>query len=218
MSKNSKKTAAQARRAKIEEARRAERARERRNRIITITISSVIVTGLLGWGGYAINSANQKDEQQAAEAKKPVSGEKTWDKKKLTQNHVKGTVKYPMNPPVGGDHNQAWMTCDGTVYTKAIPNENAVHSLEHGAVWVTYNDKATDADIKTLSDKVSKTPYTLMSPDQDQSGTITLSAWGKQLSVSKASDPRVEQFFTKYVQGAQTPEPGAACTGGLTAA
>ncbi|MFJ3620654.1 DUF3105 domain-containing protein [Streptomyces iakyrus] len=218
MSKNSKKTAAQARRAKIEEARRAERARERRNRIITITISSVIVAGLIGWGGYAINSANQKDEQQAAEAKKPVSGEKTWDKKKLTQNHVKGTVKYPMNPPVGGDHNQAWMTCDGTVYTKAIPNENAVHSLEHGAVWVTYNDKATDADIKTLSDKVSKTPYTLMSPDQDQSGTITLSAWGKQLSVSKASDPRVEQFFTKYVQGAQTPEPGAACTGGLTAA
>lgn len=109
------------------------------------------------------------------------------------------------------------MTCDGTVYTKAIANVNAVHSMEHGAVWVTYNDKATAADVKTLSDKVSKTPYTLLSPDKTQSGTITLSAWGVQLSVNKASDPRVEQFLTKYVQGAQTPEPGAACTGGLTA-
>ncbi|WP_328690215.1 DUF3105 domain-containing protein [Streptomyces phaeochromogenes] len=218
MNKTSKKAAAEARRAKVEEMRRAERARERRNRIITITLSTVIVAGLIGWGGYALNSANEKDEQQAAAVKKPVRGEKTWDKEKLTQSHVQGTVDYPMNPAVGGDHNQAWMTCDGTAYTKAIANENAVHSLEHGAVWITYNDKAADADTKTLGDKVSKTPYTLMSPVKDQSGTIMLSAWGKQLSVNKASDPRVEQFLTKYVQGEQTPEPGAACTGGLTAA
>ncbi|MDT9698078.1 DUF3105 domain-containing protein [Streptomyces sp. P17] len=217
MSKTSKKAAAEARRAKIEEMRRAERARERRNRIIFISISTVIVAGLIGWGGYAINSANEKEQRQAAAAKEPVSGEKTWDAKKLTRNHVQNTVDYPMKPPVGGDHNPAWMTCEGTVYTKAIGNENAVHSLEHGAVWVTYNDKATDADIKTLSDKVSQTPYTLMSSNQSQSGTVMLSAWGHQLSVDRASDPRVEQFLTKYVQGSQTPEPGATCAGGLTA-
>ena len=217
MSKTSKKKATADRRARIEEMRRAEKARDRRNRIITITISSVIVAGLVGWGAWAINDANEKQDQKAAAAKKPVQGEKTWNAKKLGRNHVTGTVKYPVNPPVGGDHSQAWMTCDGTVYTKAIANENAVHSMEHGAVWVTYNDKATAADVKTLSDKVSKTPYTLLSPDKTQSGTITLSAWEVQLSVNKASDPRVEQFLTKYVQGAQTPEPGAACTGGLTA-
>lgn len=217
MSRTSKKAAATTRKARIEEMRRAEKARERRNRIITISLSTLIVVGLVGWGAYYINSANEKDERQAAEAKTPVSGEKTWDAKKLGRTHVTGTVKYPMNPPVGGNHNQAWMTCDGTVYTKAIPNENAVHSLEHGAVWVTYNDQATAADIKALADKVTKTPYTLMSPDKTQSGTIMLSAWGHQLSVNSASDARVEQFLTKYVQGAQTPEPGAACTGGLTA-
>ncbi|MFJ3658744.1 DUF3105 domain-containing protein [Streptomyces nigra] len=218
MSKTSKKAAAANRKERIEAMRRAEQARERRNRILTITLSTVIVAGLVGWGAYAINSANKKEEQKTAAAKEPVSGEKTWDKKKLTQKHVQGTVDYPMNPPVGGDHNQAWMTCDGTVYTKPIANENAVHSLEHGAVWITYNDKAANADIKALVDKVSKTPYTLMSPANDQAGTIMLSAWGRQLSVDKASDPRVEQFLTKYVQGAQTPEPGAACTNGLTAA
>lgn len=218
MSKTSKKAASASRKERIEAMRRAEQARDRRNRILTITLSTVVVAGLIGWGAYAVNSANEKEEQQAAAAKKPVSGEKTWDNKKLGRNHVQSTVDYPMNPPVGGDHNQAWMTCDGTVYTKPIANENAVHSLEHGAVWVTYNDEAADADIKTLSDKVSTTPYTLMSPAKDQSGTIMLSAWGRQLTVKKASDPRIEQFLTKYVQGAQTPEPGAACTGGLTAA
>ncbi|MGW9028096.1 DUF3105 domain-containing protein [Streptomyces sp. NPDC055722] len=217
MSKTSKKAADADRKARIEAMRRAEKARERRNRIITITLSTLIVAGLVGWGAYAINNANEKEAQKAAAAAKPMSGEKVWDAKKFTRNHVQGKVNYPMNPPVGGDHNPVWMTCDGSVYTKAIPNENAVHSLEHGAVWVTYNAKASAADIKTLADRVSKTPYTLMSPDKSQSGTITLSAWAHQVSVNTASDPRVEQFLTKYVQGPQTPEPGAACTNGLTA-
>jgi hypothetical protein len=217
MSKSSKKATQAARRAKVEEMRRAEQARDRRNRILTWTISALVVGGLIGWGGYALNSANEKEEQQAAAAKKPVRGEKAWDAKKLGRDHVEGAVDYPMNPPVGGNHSQAWMTCDGTVYDKAIPNENAVHSLEHGAVWVTYKAGTPEADIKMLSDKVSRTPYTLMSPNEEQSGTIMLSAWSRQLTVDKASDPRVEQFFTKYVQGEQTPEPGAACSNGLTA-
>ncbi|MFJ6894896.1 DUF3105 domain-containing protein [Streptomyces hokutonensis] len=218
MPKTSKKQAAADRKARIEAMRRAEKARERRNRIITITLSTVIVAGLVGWGAYAINNANEKKDQKAAAAAKPISGEKTWDAKKLGRTHVETKVDYPMNPPVGGNHAPQWMTCNGNVYTQAIPNGNAVHSLEHGAVWVTYNDKATTADLKTLADKVTKTPYTLMSPDKTQSGTVMLSAWGHQLSVKTASDPRVDQFLTKYVQGAQTPEPGAACTNGLTAA
>ncbi|MER6563947.1 DUF3105 domain-containing protein [Streptomyces sp. NPDC001027] len=217
MSKTSKKAAAASRKDRIEEMRRAERARERRNRILTITVSGVIVTALVGWGAYAIDAANEREEQKAATAKKPVRGEKTWDTKKLGRNHVASAVTYPMQPPVGGDHHQAWMTCDGTVYTQAIANENAVHSLEHGAVWVTYNDRAAEADVKALAARVDRTPYTLMSPVRTQAGTITLSAWGRQLTVEKASDARVEQFLLKYVQGAQTPEPGAACTGGLTA-
>jgi hypothetical protein len=119
-----------------------------------------------------------------------------------------------MKPPVGGDHDQVWMNCNGDVYKEAIPDMNAVHSLEHGAVWVTYTDKAPAADVTKLTEKVKKTPYSLMSPYKGQTGAIMLSAWGKQLTVDSAADPRVDQFFTKYVQGPQTPEPGAACTGG----
>ncbi|MFI6407458.1 DUF3105 domain-containing protein [Streptomyces sp. NPDC050548] len=218
MSKTSKKKAAVDRKARIEAMRRAEKARDRRNRVLTITLSTVIVAGLVGWGAYAVNNANEKKDRKAAAAAEPISGEKTWDAKKLGRNHVETKVNYPMNPPVGGNHAPQWMTCNGNVYTQAIPNENAVHSLEHGAVWVTYNDKAATADLKTLADKVTKTPYTLMSPDKTQSGPIMLSAWGHQLGVKTASDPRVDEFLTKYVQGAQTPEPGAACTNGLTAA
>jgi hypothetical protein len=117
---------------------------------------------------------------------------------------------------VGGDHNQVWMNCNGDVYTKALDNMNAVHSLEHGAVWVTYTSKASKADVDALAAKVKKTPYTLMSPDDAQADPIMLTAWGHQRTVTSASDANVDKFFAKFVQGKQTPEPGAACTGGLS--
>ncbi|MER6127206.1 DUF3105 domain-containing protein [Streptomyces sp. NPDC001795] len=206
--KNSSSYKAEARHARIEEQRRAERARERRNRIITIVASTAILAGLVGGGWYLVDRANQKEQAKAV----PISGEKTWSN--LSRNHVTTKVAYPMTPPVGGNHAPVWQDCNGNVYTQPVQNENAVHSLEHGAVWVTYNNKAADADVKALAAKVAKTPYTLMSPYPGQSSPITLNAWGHQLNVTKASDPRVAEFLGKYVQGPQTPEPGAACTGG----
>ncbi|MDW4897879.1 DUF3105 domain-containing protein [Streptomyces californicus] len=204
---------AAARRAKLEEARRKERARERRGRIITIGVSVAVVAALVAGGGYLMAQADEKEKKDQQAKTSPVTGERSWDK--LTQEHVATKVDYPMNPPVGGDHNQVWMNCNADVYTHELPKENAVHSLEHGAVWVTYNDKASDADVEALAKKVKATPYSLMSPVKDQKDPLMLSAWGKQVTVESASDDRVAQFFTKYVQGPQTPEPGAACTGGL---
>ncbi len=199
-----------ARRAHMEELRKTEQARERRMRLLTLGATAVILVGLAGGGWLLVDAAQDKEEAKAA----PISGVKSWSK--LTQNHVSKAVTYKMSPPVGGDHNQVWVNCDRQVYTKVVPNENAVHALEHGAVWITYNDKAADADVKTLSERVTNTSYTFMSPYEDQSSPIVLSAWEHQLKVDKASDPRVAKFLDKYVQGEQTPEPGAACTNGMT--
>ncbi|MFF9805523.1 DUF3105 domain-containing protein [Streptomyces coeruleorubidus] len=210
------------RKARIEEMRRAEQARERRNRILTITASVVIVCGLVAGGVVLVRSQSDGGSDTAASdssAKgKFVTGEdgvKTWEGE-LARNHVNKAVKYASVPPVGGDHNLAWMNCNGDVYTKEINNTNAVHSLEHGAVWVTYNADAKKADIDALAAKVKKTPYTLMSPLDGQKDPIMLSAWGHQRTVTGASDPDVDKFFEKFVQGKQTPEPGAACTNGLS--
>ncbi|WP_335939023.1 DUF3105 domain-containing protein [Streptomyces sp. PTD5-9] len=204
---------AQARRAKLEEARRKERARERRVRVITLVASVAVLGGLVAGGGYLMSAADDREQAAKKAESAPVKGERSWDK--LSQNHVGTKVDYPMNPPVGGDHDPVWMNCDADVYTEPIPNENAVHSLEHGAVWVTYSDKAAPEDVEKLGERVRATPYSLMSPVKDQAAPLMLSAWGKQVTVTGAADARVERFFAKYVQGPQTPEPGAACSGGV---
>ncbi|MFF4451522.1 DUF3105 domain-containing protein [Streptomyces goshikiensis] len=203
------------RQARIAEMRRAEKTRDRRNKILAITVSTAVVAGLVGFGAWVLIDQKQQEKDDEAARKAPVRGEQDWDAKKLGRNHVETPVKYEMNPPVGGDHHPRWMNCNGDVYKNPVPEVNAVHSLEHGAVWVTYNEKAAKGDLDKLAETVGKTPYTLMSPVKEQAGAIMLSAWGKQLTVDNAADPRVAQFFTKYVQGPQTPEPGAACTNGV---
>ncbi|MFJ4779120.1 DUF3105 domain-containing protein [Streptomyces sp. NPDC088762] len=206
---------------RIAEMRRADKARDRRNTAIAITVSSAVVVGLVGFGAWVLIDQKQTEQRKLAAIEKarntPVDGVREWDAKKLGRTHVETPVTYEMNPPVGGDHHPRWMNCNGDVYASPVPEVNAVHSLEHGAVWVTYNEKAPKDDVDKLAATVGKTPYSLMSPVKEQAGAIMLSAWGKQLTVEKADDPRVAQFFTKYVQGPQTPEPGAACTNGLGA-
>ncbi|MET9252920.1 DUF3105 domain-containing protein [Streptomyces sp. NPDC003717] len=219
---SAKKTSNTARQARIAEMRRAEEARERRNRVLTIAVSALVVAGLVVGGVVLVRSQSGGDDADtASEAKGSgkfvtgADGVRTW-KGTLARNHVAKKVTYPMEPPVGGDHNQVWMNCNGDVYTKPLQNENAVHSLEHGAVWVTYTSKAPKADVEALAAKVKKTPYSLMSPDDKQADPIMLSAWGHQRTVTGASDPNVDKFFAQFVQGEQTPEPGAACTQGLS--
>ncbi|MEV2249211.1 DUF3105 domain-containing protein [Streptomyces sp. NPDC050147] len=215
---SAKNTSSSSRKARIEEMRRAERARDRRGRVITITLSAVVVAALAVGGVVLFQKSDDSDS--AADAKSAptfrttADGEKVWDAKKLGRTHVTKDVSYAMTPPVGGDHDQAWMNCNGDVYKDELPDRHAVHSLEHGAVWVTYNDKAKAADLKKLEAKVKQTPYSMMSPVKDQKDPITLTAWGHQRTVTGASDPKVDSFFSTYVQGKQTPEPGAACTGG----
>ncbi|MFF7383983.1 DUF3105 domain-containing protein [Streptomyces griseoluteus] len=219
---------ASARAARIEEMRRAERARARRNRVLVIAASVVAVAGLVVGGVALVHSQSDSDQSDSDSGKDTAAdakggsghfttgkdGVRTWSGK-LSRTHVSTKVTYPMHPPVGGNHNPVWLNCNGNVYQEPVRDENAVHALEHGAVWVTYTEKAKKADVDALAAKVKRTPYSLMSPYADQDAPLILSAWGHQVSVKSASDPEVDKFFAAYVQGEQTPEPGAPCTGGV---
>ena len=221
---SAKNSSTAARTARIEEMRRAERARERRNRVLVVAASVVVVAGLVVGGVVLVNKqSGKKDSVASGDAKNSgdsghfttgKDGVRTWSGK-LSRTHVTAKVSYPMHPPVGGNHNPVWLNCNGDVYTEPVQDENAVHALEHGAVWVTYTAKAQKADVDALAAKVKKTPYSLMSPYANQDAPLILSAWGHQVTVKSAADPEVDKFFAAYVQGQQTPEPGASCTGGV---
>jgi hypothetical protein len=128
-------------------------------------------------------------------------------------DHREGEIDYAQTPPAGGPHNDIWQNCG--FYDEPIRDEMAAHSLEHGAVWITYSPDLPQDEIERLRDLAQSQTYLLVSPYPDQDYPVVASAWGKQLTLESAEDPGLERFIGAYIQGPQTPEPGAACTGGV---
>lgn len=131
----------------------------------------------------------------------------------LSQEHVTAPVNYEQTPPVGGPHYSQWLTCG--VYTTPVQNENAVHSLEHGAVWITYQPDLPADQVATLQALTKAGSYRLLSPYPGLPSPIVATAWGLQLSVETAADPRLEAFVKTYENRIDGPEYGAPCSGGV---
>jgi hypothetical protein len=127
--------------------------------------------------------------------------------------HLAEEVTYKEIPAVGGDHFAAWQNCG--FYTEPVRNEHAVHSLEHGAVWISYRPGLATEEIIKLSGYVQRSPYILVSPVAGQKADVVLTAWNRQLVMDGPDDKRIPLFISEFVSGPQTPEPGAACWGGV---
>lgn len=99
-------------------------------------------------------------------------------------------------------------------YEEPVRNETAVHTLEHGAVWITYQPDLPQEQKDALRELVEAQTCVLASPYEVLDAPVVASAWGKQLRLESADDSDLQSFIQSYRQGPQTPEPGAACTGG----
>ncbi len=128
------------------------------------------------------------------------------------RDHKNGVVEYDSSPPVGGAHSPVPADCSGTVYPDAIANENAVHSLEHGAVWITYRPGLPASDLAALTQLVQGHDHLLVSPYPGLTSAISLQSWGYQLRVESATDPRIVEFINLLRSNpVTTPEYGESC-------
>jgi predicted small secreted protein len=155
-------------------------------------------------------TAHTHNKTTTAHKKAPPAGVTSYSN--LSHDHTKEPVDYPQSPPVGGPHNPIWQNCG--FYSKPVRDENAVHSMEHGAVWITYAPDLPKDQVEKITSFTLKN-YVLVSPYPGLPAPVVASAWGKQLRLNSANDPRLGQFVTTYRLGPQNPEPGAPCSGGV---
>ncbi|HLU27554.1 MAG TPA: DUF3105 domain-containing protein [Glycomyces sp.] len=125
---------------------------------------------------------------------------------------------YELSPPAGGDHLSVWQTCTGSVYTEPIVDGHAVHSLEHGAVWLTYDPELVDAaEVAALAAKIEGRDYSLMSPYPGQGVPVSLQSWGNRYQTEDPADPDIDAYLDAYIlNGAFNPEMNATCAGGVS--
>lgn len=171
-------------------------------------IIGAVVIGVLVFVAAIVINANQKNSVG------DVSLDGVVAYPGLTQAHVDTAVTYDVIPPVGGPHNPVWQTCG--VYNRPLINEHAVHSLEHGAIWITYQPDLPEDEVILLQSITVQTDHRLLSPYPGIDSPIILSAWGYQLKIDSADDPRLMEFINEYEQGPTTPERGATCARGFT--
>ena len=167
----------------------------------------VFAVAVIGYAVVQVNKANASKVESVDE----IAGITTVEYE--AGQHVGTTVTYAESPPIGGEHDPVWADCTGTVYDVDIRHENAVHSLEHGAVWITYNpDQVSPQDIETLAALVDGESGRMLSPYVGLDSPVSLQSWGHQLKVDSVDDPRVKQFADFLTRNPdEHPEVGASC-------
>lgn len=204
-----------------------QQAKERRNRVIAIVTSAVAGVAVVAVViGIVVSNATrvQYDAALSADDRADITVEGAETYANLTNNHIDtdtenypdGTVDYAgiwdMEVPAGGDHLSAWLNCG--VYSEPQIAEHAVHSLEHGAVWITYNPDEVDAStIEDMYGRQIPSSKVIISPVEDLQAPVAAAAWGADVLLDGPEDPRLEQFIKKYWQSGLVPEPGAQCSG-----
>ena len=132
----------------------------------------------------------------------------------LDNSHLRGDIDYPQTPPVGGPHAETWLDCG--VYLEPVRDENVVHDLEHGTVWITFQPELGDDEVEELADLLPQNG--ILSPYAGQRAPVVVTVWGRQLELTGADDPRLPLFIEEFRGGITAPEPNASCAGGVRAA
>jgi hypothetical protein len=130
-------------------------------------------------------------------------------------DHRDGAIKYAQVPPAGGPHNPTWLECGA--YAEPVPNQNAVHDLEHGTVWITYRPGLDQTDVTSLETRLKglKSGKWMLSPYPGLPAPVVVTVWNAQLDLTGADDPRLPKFLAYYGDGHTGPEAAfASCKGG----
>lgn len=140
-----------------------------------------------------------------------VEGVDEWEG--LSNAHVPmdARVDCEMYPPAGGEHYDAWQNCG--VYEGPLRTGFAVHSQEHGAVWITHDPHLDRDEVQRLHDLYTPGEYIIVSPMEDLPAPVVVSGWEAQVRLDGADDPRIGPFLRQYVRSPDVPEPGAPCSG-----
>jgi hypothetical protein len=184
-------------------------------RALSVLFVTIVVLGAAGCGGDDDEGSGEGTGGEPSGPTTTVARGEVVTYDDLSANHVDRRVDYAQTPPVGGDHAEVWQTCG--FYDRPIVSEAGVHSMEHGAVWITFRPDLPDDQIALIRQYADQ-PDTLASPwaDGELPAPVVLSAWGAQIQLDALPDPRADAFITEYRKSLDAPEPNAPCHSGTT--
>lgn len=175
---------------KSEQERQARFSSLRKRRFRNALIWLLVVAAIAG-GAYWTVKYSKKSE-----SRKP--GEAIPD---LGRNHIAvGTSHdpYNSNPPTSGPHYEEWAKWG--IYDEKLLDEQLIHNLEHGGIWISYRDKDNQDLINKLKDIAEDYSIKVIltyRPENDV--PIALAAWTRLLKLENFDEKQIKNFIKAFI-------------------
>lgn len=166
---------------KRREQRRQQKIEKVKSFLIQTTIAITVLLGLF----FLVKSQIKIRGKQLGEAKQ-IEG----------RNHIlpgEEHNEYKTNPPTSGPHYGDAQP--GGYYNQPIQDERAIHSLEHGYVWITYKDQPKEVveELQKLGKKYVN--RVVISPREENDSPIALASWGRLSKLETFNKDEVIAFI-----------------------
>jgi len=129
-----------------------------------------------------------------------------------TNATVGGPIDYDRQPPTNGDHDPLWQNCG--FYEKPIKDRHAVHSMDHGVVWITHRPDLPAGQVEALR-PYGEERYVIVSPYPGQGAPVIATSWRVQIELEGVNDPRLRQFVDQFRISELSPLSGNRCALGV---
>lgn len=168
--------------------------------LVWFLIPTIFLMGLGVWFFSKSPSAMQqgKGDDKPGAVSTPVEGTVEFDI--VSRTHIaQGTTGsgYNSNPPTSGPH---WNgPAKNGVYESPLADEQAIHNLEHGYVWISYKSDVGDDVKNKLKDIVKEDEWkVILTPRDANDSKIALAAWGRVLKMDEPDYDKVKDFIKTY--------------------
>lgn len=153
----------------------------------------ILIVGASGYGLYYL--ANQPEKPRPGETF-PILG----------QEHISVDASHPAynsNPPTSGWHYA--QPADWGVYQNELPDEQLMHNLEHGGIWISYKDvdQETKSNLEVIGKRYSGS--VVVTPRSTNEANIVLASWGRLEKLDSFDETRIVEFIKTNKN--KSPEP-----------
>ncbi len=160
------------------------------NKYRIILIYIVVIAAFVGIGFWLFKSSENIEQNQPGQALENQG-----------QEHItQGSLDHPpydSNPPTSGWH---WpQPANWGAYDTTLPDEQLIHNLEHGGIWISYHPEKVDADtISRLKDFSQRYPLIIVEPRPSNPSPIMLAAWQHLQALEQYDERTILEFIDAY--------------------
>lgn len=175
---------------KNEQERLARLSASRIRKFKKIVLWLIVIGAIVGAGFWFVDYSKKRDVQKPGEA---IAD--------LGRNHIlvgSEHEPYNSNPPTSGSHYEEWAKWG--VFEEKLLDEQLIHNLEHGGIWISYqnkDDKALFEQLKDIADDYTVKVILTYRPEND--APIALAAWARLLKLQSFDEKQIKGFIRAYI-------------------